>query len=112
VSCPAPPNKGTGQKDARLKQTLEKGALEYLTKERGLSQQQVSEYHHGNGVLRSAEAQEMLLDATRQYLARKGMANRPRAPLPPVHRFGYRLKPHPCKANRAGMSYGRSTRDS
>jgi hypothetical protein len=75
-------------KNPKVSETLRQGALEYLQKERGLSMEQIDHLYNVTGVLRSAEAQELLLDATRTYLARKGIANRPRAAVRPVQRPG------------------------
>jgi hypothetical protein len=75
-------------RNPKVSETLRQGALEYLQKERGLSMEQIDHLWNGSGELRSAQAQEMLLDATRTYLARKGIANRPRAAVRPVQRPG------------------------
>jgi len=76
-------------KNAKVSETLRQGALDYLHTQMGLNDAQINHLYNVTGVLRSAEAQSMLLAATRQHLAKKGIASaRPVRRVPPVQRPG------------------------
>lgn len=75
-------------KNPKVAETLRQGAIDYLREVVGLNDEQINHHWNVAGTLRTAEAQNMLLDATRTYLAKKGIANRPAAKVRPVQRPG------------------------
>jgi len=72
----------------QVRETLRAGAMEYLQKGLGLTPEQINHAWNVTGELRSVPAQNMLLNATRQYLAQKGVSTRPRPSVPKVQRPG------------------------